>query len=140
MYVLRQVVLVPLLYGNEVAFCIAGRSSRGIEGGAIFCVGGKAISHLVVYFQDADFGAVFAKILFVFAFNDGERFHYVFYGITRSGKIGQKFLAPLGLPIGLGTQVKMKIEGIQFTTDFKSTFLIPNKGRSIIATVLCKRM
>jgi hypothetical protein len=105
---------------DEAAVFVTRRTGRGIEGRAIFCVGGKAMSHLVVYFQDMDFGVVFAKFLFVFEFDDGESFHYVFYGITGSGKIGQKFLAPLGLPIGLGAQVEMEIEGIQFATDFKS--------------------
>lgn len=92
---LRPVVLVPLLHRDEVAFCIAGRTGRGIEGGAIFCVIPEAVGHLVVDFQDAELGAVFAIFPFVFAFDDWESFHYVFYGMARSWEIGQKFRGAL---------------------------------------------
>lgn len=42
------------------------------------------MGHLVVDFQDAEFGAVSAIIPEVFAFNDGESFHNVFYSMTGS--------------------------------------------------------
>jgi len=75
MYMLWPVVRIPLLLRNEAAVFIAGRTWRGIQGGAIFCVGGKAVGHLVVDFQDAELGAVLAIFLFVFVFDYGEGFH-----------------------------------------------------------------
>ncbi len=75
MYMHRPVVYIPLLHRDEVAFIVAGRTGRGIEGGAIFCVGGEAVGHLVVDFQDAELGAVLAIFLFVFVFDYGEGFH-----------------------------------------------------------------
>ena len=73
--------------GDEVAFIVAGRTGRGIEGGAIFCVGGEAVGHLVVNFQDAELGAVSAIIPEVFAFDDGESLHDVFHRMTGSGEV-----------------------------------------------------
>ena len=45
------------------------------------------MGHLVVYFQDAELGAVFSILFFVFAFNDGESFHNAFYSMTGSGEV-----------------------------------------------------
>ena len=81
------VVVVPLLNGDEVPFCVAGRTGRGIEGASIFCVGGEAMGHLVVYFQDAELGTVSAIVPKVFTLDDGESFHDVFYRMTGSGEI-----------------------------------------------------
>lgn len=99
MYVFWPVVLVPLLHRDEVAFCIAGRTGRGIEGASIFCVGGEAVGHLVVDFQDAKLGAVLPIFFFVFAFDDRESLHDVFYRMAGSGEIRQKFRGSLGLPV-----------------------------------------
>jgi hypothetical protein len=87
MYVLWPVVRIPLLLRNEAAVFIAGRTGRWIECGAIFCVGGETLGHLVVDFQDAELGAVSAIIPEVFAFDDGEGFHDVFYSMAGSGEI-----------------------------------------------------
>lgn len=57
------------------------------------------MGHLVVDFQDAELGAVLAIFLFVFAFDDGESFHDVFYSMAGSGEISQKLLGALGLPV-----------------------------------------
>jgi len=84
---LWPVVFIPFIHRDEVAFCIAGRTGRGIECGAIFCVGGKAVGHLVVDFQDATLGAVSAIIPEIFTFNDGESFHDVFYCMAGSGEV-----------------------------------------------------
>lgn len=83
---LWPVVLVPFLYGDEVTICIAGRAGRGIEGGAILCVGGEAMGHLVVDFQDAEFGTVLPIFSFVLAYEDGESFHYVFHTLWINNK------------------------------------------------------
>jgi len=45
------------------------------------------VGHLVVDFQDAELGAVSAIIPEVFAFDDGESLHDVFYGMAGSGGI-----------------------------------------------------
>lgn len=84
---LWPVVLVPLIHGDEVASGIAGWAGRGIKSGAIFCVGGEALGHLVVDFQDASLGAVFSVFLFVFAFYDGEGLHDVLHRLAGSGKV-----------------------------------------------------
>ena len=135
---IRPVVFVPLIHRDEVAFFVAWRTGRGIEGAEIFCVGGEAVGHLVVDFQDAELGAVLPIFLFVFTLDYGESLHDVFYRMTGSGEIRQKLRCAFSLPVGLGAQVEVEIEGIQFTADFKSTLLVPDEGRSIIAAVLRK--
>lgn len=99
MYMFWPVVFVPFLYRDEVAVLVAGRTGRGIEGGAILCVGGKAVGHLIVDFQDTKLGAVSAIIPEVFAFDDGESLHDVFHGMAGSGEIGQKFSSAMCLPV-----------------------------------------
>jgi len=96
---LRPVIFVPLINRDEVAFFVAGRAGKGIKSGAVFCVGGEVMGHLVVDFQDAEFGAVSAIIPEVFAFDDGESFHDVIHCVTWSWEIGQKFRGALGLPV-----------------------------------------
>lgn len=93
------VVFFPLLHGDKVAVSIAGRTWRGIEGGAILCVIIEAVGHLIVNFQDAELGAVFAIFPFVFAFDDWESLHDVIYSMEGSWEIGQKFRGALSLPI-----------------------------------------
>lgn len=79
MYMFWPVVFIPFIYWDEVAFCIARGTGWGIESGAILCVGGKAIGHLVVDFQVAEFGKVLPIFSFVLAYEGGESFHYVFH-------------------------------------------------------------
>lgn len=79
MYMLWPVVFIPFIYWDEVAFCIARGTGWGIESGAILSVGGKAIGHLVVDFQDAEFSTVLPIFSFVLAHEDGDSFHCVFH-------------------------------------------------------------
>lgn len=87
MYVLWPVIYVPLLHRDEAAVFIARGTGRGIEGRAIYCICCEAVGHLIVDFQDAALGAVFSILLFVFAFDDGESFHDVFYSMAGSGEV-----------------------------------------------------
>jgi len=79
MYMFRPIVFIPLLHRDEVAFCIARGTGWGIESGAILCVGGEAMGHLVEDFQDVEFGTVLPIFSFVLAHEDSESFHYVFH-------------------------------------------------------------
>lgn len=84
---LRPVIFVPLINRDEVAFFVAGRAGKGIKSGAVFCVGGEVMGHLVVNFQDAELGAVLATFLFVFTLDYGESLHDVLYSMAGSGEI-----------------------------------------------------
>lgn len=41
-----------------------------------------------------------------------------------------------GVPFCQSAKIEVEKEGIQFTTDFKPAFLVPDKGRSVITAVL----
>lgn len=87
MYMFWPVIYIPLVNWDEVTIYVTRRTGRGIKGGAVFCVGGKAVGHLVVDFQDTKLGAVSAIIPEVFAFDDGESIHDVFYSMAGSGEV-----------------------------------------------------
>jgi hypothetical protein len=122
---LRPVVFVPLIHRDEVAFWIAGRAGRGIEGGAILCAIPEAVGHLVEDFQDAELGAVLAIFLFDFAFWRWGKSPWCI--LLHGAEWGDKKVVPgaLSLPIRFSAQVEMEIKSIQFTSNFKSTLLIP---------------
>lgn len=60
-------------------------------------------------------------------------------GFWRGGEVarwrGGKRQVVSGVPFFLCAKVEVEKEGIQFTADFETAFLIPDKRRSVIATV-----
>lgn len=86
MNMLRPVVGVPLVHGDEVAGGVGGWAGGWVEEGLVGLAGVDGLLHRVVDFKDYLLGPVLAVLLFVLPLDDGECFHDVVDGVPRRGE------------------------------------------------------